>query len=196
MSQGPDLDQAITEVQEALERLRIATSRLGDNWEVVEAVPSQVPLAAAPAAPASAVQDGFISQTLASPSPRTRASTAASFPSCPQYCIDLCRALSASSLCPEGRARRAWRAGCWAREVLEGHWATPLSSEALNLRPSVYVVLWHPNLPNGARFSSFSALRAVVGDISASRAVFHSFPSLAEAKVYCYGAQRPLPSLR
>ena len=203
MSQEPDLDQAITEVQEALERLRIATARVSDNWEVVEN-PPPVSSSAAPAASATVIQDGYrsapatdcASQAPNRSVPRSRAATAASFPACPQHCLDLCRPLSASGLGPEGRARRAWRAGCWAREVIEGRWPTPLSSETLNLRPSVYVVLWDPSLPNGARFSSFSALRAVIGDVSSSRAVFHSFPSLAEARVYCYGAQRPLPDLQ
>ncbi|CAE7940482.1 mok12, partial [Symbiodinium necroappetens] len=95
----------------------------------------------------------------------------AAFPDCPQHCFDLCLRLS----CPG---------------VLAGRWATPFATPALpSVRPVVYVVLSSSKLSSPARFSTFAALRAVIGEVSGSDAVLHSFGSLAEARVYCYAAE-------
>ncbi|CAE7243857.1 mok12 [Symbiodinium necroappetens] len=141
-SEEAEISSAITEVQLALERLRIATLRSPHRaasadplpeWEVVSEPPAE----------------------------------AAAFPDCPQHCLDLCLRLSCPGVPSENRARRAWRAGCWAREVLAGRWATPLATPALPaVRPVVYVVLFSSKLPSPARFSTFAALRAVIGEVS------------------------------
>ena len=116
--------------------------------------------------------------TLSLPLPISRADTEAGFGDCPQHCIDLCVRLTAGPLSAEARAKRAWRAGCWA---------APLA-----VKPAVYVVL-RSCLGRPARFSSFTALRRVIGEISGSDAVLHSFGSIAEARVYCCGAGVPFP---
>ena len=132
----------------------------------------------------------------AAPSTPTRAQTSASFAACPQYCLDICARLSASSLSPSERAKRAWVAGLWAKEVLQGRWGTPLPSTSVGLRPTVYIVLRCADLAEPARFSSYAAFKRAVGPLENSDTVCHSFPSLAEACVYCYAAGIPLPHLR
>ena len=42
------------------------------------------------------------------------------FPALPGELRDICRALRGGSLSGEARALRAWKAGCWARAILEG----------------------------------------------------------------------------
>ena len=200
-SEEAEISSAITEVQLALERLRIATLRSPHRaasadplpeWEVV----SEPPAEAVPAGSGSSSRtspSGYPKAAAQQP-PATRAATEASFPDCPQHCFDLCLRLSCPGVPSESRARRAWRAGCWAREVLAGRWATPLSTPALpSVRPVVYVVLSSSKLPSPTRFSTFSALRAVIGEVSGSDAVLHSFGSLAEARVYCYAAEVEFP---
>ncbi|CAE7042207.1 unnamed protein product [Symbiodinium sp. CCMP2592] len=61
-----------------------------------------------------------------------------------------------------------------------------------NIQPAVYVVL-RSRLGRPARFTSFTALRRAIGEIEGSDSVLHSFGSIAEAKVYCYGDSHGLP---
>ena len=202
MSGESDLSAAIAEVQVALERLRLAADRSATSsqgWDFVD------PPAAGSAGRQTA--RGSRSRVLSPEQPPTvspsatraaptRAETASSFAPCPQYCLDICSRLSSSSLSASERATRAWTAGLWAKEVLEGRWGTPLPSVSVSLRPTVYVVLRCSDLPEPARFNTYTAFRRAVGPLEESDAVCHSFPSLAEARVYCYAAGIPLPHLR
>ena len=203
-SDEADLSSAITEVQLALERLRIASLRTpgrassaepASEWEVVAPPSGELPVGSR--ARVDSPLKGYpkaLPEPVSAP-PATRAATEAAFPACPQYCLDLCVRLTSPGVSAEARARRAWRAGCWAREVLAGRWATPLSSQPLpSVRPVVYVVLYSAHLPGPARFSTFAALRAAIGEIAHSDSVLHSFGSLAEAKVYCYAAEVEFPA--
>ena len=199
MDREADLSSAITEVQLALERLRIASIRASPSrasasaqpeWELVAADPAGQPLGSSSGS--SPAPSGYPRADPTPPLPISRADTEAGFGDCPQHCIDLCVRLTAGPLSAEARAKRAWRAGCWAAEVLAGRWATPLSSAPLAVKPAVYVVL-RSCLGRPARFSSFTALRRVIGEISGSDAVLHSFGSIAEARVYCCGAGVPFP---
>ena len=184
-----DLPTAILEVQQALERLRIASLHSAPEWELV----SEPPAGGDTARGSSDSPQPARGYPKAVPRPPpSRSSVEASFPDCPVYCLDLCTRLSAG----ESRAKRAWRAGCWAAEVLAERWPTPLSSPPLQVRPVVYVVLRADRLSAPARFSTFSALRQAVGEIAGSSTVCHSFGSLAEARVYCYAAGVPFPSLQ
>ena len=97
MSHEPDLASAIADVQAALERLRIAANRSAassQGWDFVDSPPE-----------ASGGSRNRVSSPQLAPrvtpsaaAAPTRAQTAASFPVCPQYCLDLCARLSASSL--------------------------------------------------------------------------------------------------
>ena len=198
-SEEIDLSSAITEVQQALERLRIASlqspprgaASSSPEWEVVDTDPAgQLPGSSASPSPPLC---GYPRAARVPALPVSRTDTENSFAECPQYCLDLCIRLSAGPLSSEARAQRAWRAGKWAAEVLAGRWATPLSSSPLAIKPVCYVVLRSDLLQRPARFSSFTALPRAIGEIHGSNAVLQSFGSLAEAKVYCYGAGVPFP---
>ena len=52
------------------------------------------------------------------------------------------------------------------------------------------------HLPEPARYGTYSAFRRAVGALEHTDTLCHSFPSLAEARVYCYAAGVPLPHLR
>ena len=51
-------------------------------------------------------------------------------------------ALGSANLSPRSRVLRAWRAGHWARLVLQGQYATPLPSENLAPCLSLFTLLW------------------------------------------------------
>ena len=89
----------------------------------------------------------------------------------PLHLLDTGRNLSG-----DGRARisRAWRAGCWAREVLEGRLNYPNSTPALS-----------PPLRN--RFYCI----ARDGD-----SITHGFASEQEARAYFAATGLPYPGLR
>ena len=135
MSGEPDLSSAIAEVQAALERLRIAADRsasASQGWSFVDSPPE----ASSAPHPVGGSSDRVpsphpptrVASRPAPPAAPTRAETASSFAACPRYCLDLCSRLTSSSLSASERAKRAWVAGLWAREVLDGRWATPLPS--------------------------------------------------------------------
>ena len=181
-----ELDQSISDLQSALERLRLAVDRRGnahDEWELVQEV-GPTSSASAPSAP------NRHRVTISGPAP-TRGSIAASFPACPVHCLDLCdRLADTAPLATAERAKRAWVAGCWAKAVLDGPAPTPV----LSLRPTCYVVLQCSRLPAPSRFSSLSSFRAAVGPLEGSDTVCHSFASIAEARVYCAAAGVPFPA--
>lgn len=94
------------------------------------------------------------------------------------------------------RIHRAWRAGWLARRALDQGLArlgerTPDSGRASR----VYILLdpvpegCPGAVPEARRFGTFRALRAALGcEVADSNAVFHGFPSLAEAETYVLGA--------
>ena len=189
---GEDLARTIAEVQGALERLRISVQNQADRAEtpwVVVSDPSP-----APSAPSSAEALTRRVGGSGSSGALSRSDIRAAFPPCPDHCLDLCARLAvAGDFGPAQRARRAWTAGLWAKEVLQGKVPTPDPAPVINLRPCVYIVLRSERLPAPARFSTFGALRAAVGPLENTSTVCHSFPSLAEARVFCIAAEVPFP---
>ena len=204
-----ELDRAIAEVQVALERLRVATHSSASSsadWEVVsdpgisEGDRDRVPrpplrVTLSDPEPVSSRRSGAPASSASVPAPETRSEIAASFPECPQYCLDLCRALSSPVLSAEGRAKRAWLAGRWFKAVLEGRVATPSPAPVLALRPVVYIVFRGPSISVPCRFSTFTAFRRAVGSLEGSDTLCQSFPSIAEAKVFCYAVGIPFDTL-
>ena len=99
---------------------------------------------------------------------------------CPQHCLDLCSRLEDS----RSRAQRAWEAGHWARATIEGRIPKPRPTPKINYRPSVYVVVCGPGIAYPVAVGSASEYFKLVPRFT-ENSVSHSFPSIAEAKVYC-----------
>ena len=176
----PDLAQTIAEVQGALERLRISVenraARPSSPWVVVRNPSPTVKSSSSAEAPP------LSGGGLPVPSPLRHCDIRDRFPPCPPHCLELCERLApAGNFSAADRARRAWTAGLWAKEVFEGSVATPDPIPVLSLRPSVYIVVRSERLPGPARYSTFRALRAAVGPLENSDTICHSFPSLARS---------------
>ena len=118
---------------------------------------------------------------------------ALSFPETPDFCFGLCRGLSSANLDPRQRAVRAWRAGCWARAVLDQQVDRPDPSEPLDLPSRFYCVLRADGLDSPVVCSSLGTFRRVVGP-QLGTSVSHGFPSASEARVYFAGASLSYPS--
>ena len=144
-----------------------------------------------PASSGPAVQDPL---QASAPVSTLRSETEAAFPACPGHFLSRARALGASAAGPpESRILRAWRAGCWAREVLRGNYPTPSASVRLDIPSRVYPVLGGPGV-QPAVYRAYRDVARVLGPLSSSRGVFHGFPSETEAEVYVVaaGLQWPL----
>eukprot|EP00438_Fugacium_kawagutii_P022810 Skav208202 [mRNA] locus=scaffold2026:165489:166076:+ [translate_table: standard] len=114
-------------------------------------------------------------------------------PEVPDFALGACARLSGSSLSSEQRARRAWESGWWARFVLRGDLSKPRPSAPIDLPNTVYIVLRAPTISSPVQVRRASDYRALVGNFT-SPSVSHGFPSQAEAKVYCWGADVEFPS--
>lgn len=114
-------------------------------------------------------------------------------PELPDHLLAVCRRLRAKSHSPEYRAQRAWEAGYWAGLVKKGRVPVPRASKPLSLSSTVYVVLAAPGVRDPVRVGSAAELHRVLGRVT-SKCVYHGFPSLAEAEVYCAAAGIGLPS--
>ena len=189
----PDFSSTIAKVQAALERLRLSVesraSRSDSPWVLVREGPNPNP-SGSTSSEAQPLRGTRVQ-------PDTYGDVLASFLPCPAHCLEICERLSpAGDLSASDRARRAWTAGCWAKAVIDNRVPIPRPTPVINLRPSVYIVLRCRLLPEPARFSSFRALRACVGPLEGSDTVCHSFPSIAEARVYCVAAGLAFPPAR
>ena len=91
------------------------------------------------------------------------------------------------------RAVRAWQIGVWARYVLQGRIRTPRPSPPIDLPNTVYVVLRAPGFQTPLVCTRGADYRHVVGNFD-RETLSHGFPSVAEAKIYCEGAQIPYPT--
>lgn len=137
-----------------------------------------------------AVQDHLQASAGSTP---LRSEVEAHFPSCPDYLHHRARLLSGSTnISAEARIERAWRAGCWAGEVLRGNFPTPSASVRLDLPSRVYPVLGGPQA-RPALFRSYRDLARTFGPLGSHQAVFHGFPSETEAEIYAIAAQVPWP---
>ena len=118
-----------------------------------------------------------------------------SFPDCPRTVLLLGQRLSPSSeLSAEGRIRRAWKAGCWAKAVKEGRIPTPNQTPAIELSNRFYVVVQSdlcecPKVFNNAR----SYFRSV--DFGRRLSISHAFPSESEARAYLVAAGETFPGV-
>ena len=116
---------------------------------------------------------------------------ASSIPPVPCAFLGLCHSLGSPAEC-RSRALRAWTAGCWAKAVLEGKIPKPRPTPKIPQRPSVYIVLRAPGVDRPARVSTSNEYFRLIPTFTEST-LSHSFPSIAEARVYCEGAGVPFP---
>ena len=108
-----------------------------------------------------------------------------------EHCLDLCRRLAGTPTEVRARAQRAWDAGQWAKATLENKVAKPRPTPKLALQATCYIILRGPGIERPVRVASsaeyFKLLPTFEGSVS------HSFPSLAEGRVYCLAAGVAFP---
>ena len=104
----------------------------------------------------------------------------------PDFCLALCSRLAlGSGPAIERRAQRAWEAGLWAKATLEGRVPKPRPSPKIDLKPEVYIIVRAPGLDHPVRVSTAAEYFRIIPSFRNSDSISHSFPSLAEARVYC-----------
>lgn len=120
-----------------------------------------------------------------------------SLPALPGYCLDWCIRLGGTKEQITARATRAWTAGCWARAAYDGRVPKPRPTPQLAIRATVYIILKAPGLSRPVRVGTaaeyFRLLPSFKESGSDSGSISHSFPSLAEARVYCAAFGIDLP---
>ena len=131
----------------------------------------------------------------AAPAPASGLSTnqayelvASRIPPVPEHCIELCSRLGGTVQDVRDRADRAWIAGCWARAALDAEVPKPRPTGKLPtyLKPQVYIILKAKSIAAPTRVACAADYFKLVPRFEDS--ISHSFPSLAEGKVYCIGA--------
>lgn len=110
------------------------------------------------------------------------------FVPCPGRLLDSASKLSGPVSSAEGRIRRAWEAGQWARAVLAERIGSPNRTPPLEIRSRFYAVakadgLLHPNI-----FKSSGSYFRAVGNLVESSSVSQAFPSELEARIYLEAA--------
>ena len=160
-----------------------ASEPAGSTWAVVSEPPPLTP----PATPVRGVQ-GVVPP---SPAP-TNYSTASyhevadELTRAPDFCLALCSRLALGSQpAIERRAQRAWEAGLWARATLEGRIQKPRPSPKIDLKPEVYIIVRAPGIDHPVRVSTAAEYFRIIPSFRNSNSISHSFPSIAEARVYC-----------
>ena len=167
---------------------------LDSQYSLVEPLPSSTPvLDFPPVRPTSAPARELPTPT-PSPVRETRDQIERSFEDCPLYVLALGARLSGSTTPGEERIKRAFKAGQWAQAVIQGRSGSPNRTPQLDLRPRIYVVLRNSRGPSPICYLSSSSYHRAVGDLSSSSSISHSFPSEAEARAYCRGADVDFPN--
>ena len=194
----PDQDSEVVELTIQLSGLAITVrgspARAADfvrgiSDQASPALPHHGYSSAASAAPASPAAS-WVSSSI-----ETRCSIASDFPSCPAHWIGLASSrLSGSRLGGEGRARRAWLAGCWARAVIDSRIGTPNRSVAIELPNRFWCVLSCQGLSCPRVFTTSRQFFAAVGQVEGSTTVCHAFPSETESRIYFEAAGFDYPS--
>ena len=124
---------------------------------------------------------------------RPRASIEEGFPPLPKVLCDTCRVLRGSHhLTGEERAHRAWRAGCWARAVLDAQAESPNHSVGLGSQTGS-IVSSLLSLDRPTVVHTFAAYKALVGELRKGGSISHAFPSEAEARIYFCRREGRLP---
>ena len=160
-----------------------ATDPAGSTWAFVS---DQAPLTP-PATPArGSVEVVPPSPALTNYSTNSYHEVAGELSRAPDFCLALCSRLALGSQpAIERRAQRAWEAGLWAKATLEGRIPKPRPSPKLNLKAEVYIIVRAPGLDHPVRVSTAAEYFRIIPSFKDSGSISHSFPSIAEARVYC-----------
>lgn len=119
---------------------------------------------------------------------RSRGQIEASFESCPDRLLDLSRRIPGSVESAESRARRAWKAGQWAKAVAAKEIAAPDRTPVLELRNRAYAVLVGKGVTRPSIFKSAASYWKAVGTFGEDFSVSQAFPSELEARIYLESA--------
>ena len=171
------LDSEVSEPQPAV------SDPAGSAWAVVS---EQAPLTP-PSTPARG-STGVVppSPALTNYSTNSYHEVAAELSQAPDFCLALCSRLALGSQpAIQRRAQRAWEAGLWAKATLEGRVQKPRPSPKLDLKPEVYIIVRAPGLDHPVRVSTAAEYFRIIPSFRNSNSISHSFPSIAEARVYC-----------
>lgn len=160
-----------------------ASDPAGSTWALVSE-----PAPATPPATPARVPSGFVppSPTPTNYSTNSYHEVAAELTRAPDFCLALCSRLALGSPSAiERRAQRAWEAGLWAKATLEGRIQKPRPSPKLDLKAEVYIIVRAPGLDHPVRVSTAAEYFRIIPSFRNSNSISHSFPSIAEARVYC-----------
>ena len=168
------LDRLDSEV--AVPPPELASDPAGSTWVTPPATPARGPSGAVPPSPAPT--NNY--------STNSYHEVAAELTRAPDFCLALCSRLAlGSEPAIERRAQRAWEAGLWARATLEGRIQKPRPTPKIDLKPEIYIIVRAPGLTHPIRVSTAAKYFRIIPSFRDSNSISHSFPSIAEARVYC-----------
>lgn len=201
MSQTPTPDNDVVELALDFAGLSITVRGSSDSaTSFVRGLASGSPSAASSINPPStsgysAVTPAASSATpaLSLPVTETRSSIEESFPPVPANWLRAARNLTGGGVSGEERVSRAWRAGCWARAVLDNRIGSPNRSSACRLQNRYWVVVYCRGLETPKVYTSSRAFFNAVGRIEGSDTLCHGFASATEAETYLEAAGFPFP---
>ncbi len=145
----------------------------------------------APLTPPATPARGSLEVVPSSPAPTNYSTNsyhdvAAELTRAPDFCLALCSRLALGSApAIERRAQRAWEAGLWAKATLEGRVRKPRPTPKIDLKPEIYIIVRAPGLDHPVRVSTAGEYFRLIPSFRNSESISHSFPSIAEARVYC-----------
>ena len=111
----------------------------------------------------------------------------------PGFCFDLCVRLGGTAREVEFRVKRAWEAGLWARAALDGLVPKPRPTPKIPQKAVVYIIVRAASVDRHTRVSTATEYFRLIPSFASSSSISHSFPSIAEARVYCAGVGIALP---
>jgi len=118
----------------------------------------------------------------------TRDQIAASFAPCPPVLRALGSRLQGTDKSCLQRIDRAWKAGQWAKAVLEERVHSPNRTPPLDLRSRYYAVARCVGLDSPTIYKSSASYWRQLGTLEGSSSISQSFPSETEALVYLQAA--------
>ena len=185
----PDPDPSVVELSLEFAGLQISVRGAPDQAASFVAQVAALPSGSERPASASTGGGYGASSAVSSRSVETRDSILASFPACPGHLLALAtRRLGGPRPYSEGRARRAWIAGNWAKAVLAGRVASPNRTQTIDLANRFWVVVRSSRCRVPRIFTTSAAYFQAVGNLEEGNSVSQAFPSETEAKIYLEAA--------
>ena len=192
-SESTDIRTALLDIQAQLRALTLAVGRLAAAVASEHHSPErQAPAISAGVGGGSPYRAPSV-VSASSTTSQVYNELATQIPPVPAQVADLASSLRRGPLDAKERASRAWTIGYWARFVLEGRVSKPRPSPPIGLPNTVYVVIRAPGISSPVVCTTGSDYRALVGNFDRDT-LSHGFPSVAEAKIYCSGANILYPT--